>query len=106
MDYLAIDHEGAIPDVMDGFRPRLLRIDPRLDDFQHEEIVSVDQARIDHAALEVGDSATSGADTCSAGSGVNHAVANLSVSRPEQFPTSTTFSARPTAGIAITHSLV
>jgi hypothetical protein len=49
---------------------------------------------------------TSGAFTCSADNGVRPKAANLSMSRPELLPTFTTFGAKPTAGIAITHSPV
>ena len=51
-------------------------------------------------------SATNGAETCSAFSGVRWKAENLSTSRPEQLPIATTFSANSTAGIAITHSFV
>ena len=41
--------------MVDGLRTLLCRIDPRLHHFKDEEIVFVDEARIDHFAFEVGE---------------------------------------------------
>src|SRR3989304_10019214 len=51
-------------------------------------------------------SATSGGATSLAGTGVRPKAENLSMSRPEEFPTFTTFAASFLAGTAITHSRV
>src|SRR5271165_1677666 len=51
-------------------------------------------------------SATRGGATRSAGVGVNPNATNLSTSRPEQLPTSTTLDASSSAGTAMTHSPV
>src|SRR5512143_4248465 len=48
-------------------------------------------------------SATRGACTCEAGSGVKPNFANLSTSRPDVLPQRTTWSAMSTPGMAITH---
>src|ERR1039457_635324 len=51
-------------------------------------------------------SATRGGATRLAGAGVRRNLLNLSISRPEQLPTPTTFGASSSAGMAITHSFV
>src|SRR3990172_4971400 len=51
-------------------------------------------------------SAMSGAATRAAGTGVRPKAVNLSVSRPDALPASTTFAASFRAGMAITHSPV
>jgi hypothetical protein len=83
MDHIAVDGEGTIAAVMNGFRILLRRIDPGFDDSRMQRLylatkcVSVTL----HSRLAKY-SPISGGFTRAPGTGVSPDVANLSVSRP------------------------
>ncbi len=93
--------------MTEASRPRLKMNDPPcLKRFKDEKIVAIDETRIDRLAFDVGEAFGHQRRGDALSLGRRQKAPNLSISRPEQLPTATTFSASLTAGMAIAHSSV
>jgi hypothetical protein len=83
MDHIAVDGEGTIAAVMNGFRILLRRIDPGFDDFENAKAVLGDKVRVGHLAFEIGEVLADQRRFYRAlGTGVSPNAANLSASLP------------------------
>ncbi len=79
--------------------------DPSLDDLEDEEVIAIDETIVRDPAFQIRMAITQQRSaTISPASAAMSNRSNLSTSRPEQFPMSTTRSIMPVVGMLITHS--